>query len=607
MNTIEPRRLSHHFRSFRPSWQAIRIELIASPVTTLATALFYLAFIERTTFVYHGEKFYTLFDDAMISMRYARNLAEGQGLVWNPGAAPVEGYTNPLWTLWMALVHWAGIPETAIGLVIALSGAALVLGTALLIRSIARTLYPQQHWLTSLAFWGTVLYYPLVFWALRGMEVGLISFLLAASVLCALRLEQEPSRFWLGCLALCSVLGVLTRMEYCVPAAVIAAFVWWRVSRGWRVALVVPAVVALSLASLTLFRLLYYGEVLPNTYYLKVDGIALDVRLARGVLTLLGVQVTHLLGLSLLALPLVLQNPRRMRPGDVLLLSIVLSLCAYSVWTGGDAWENYGFANRYVAPAIPLALILVLSTIEALVARRSPWLTAMALLLILAAGLNLFAPQALRGISQQVVAASYLALAISFLAIRHEWLRFIPSRSRAILVGALVVLSLNLPPFYSWYAWGAPQSDGDAAWSAFGLLIRDTTSADATLAVTWAGAVSYFSQRQTYDQLGKTDEVIAKGPSVTDDFRPGHSKWNFEHTIGELRPDLVMAFYFATAADFDFIRAQGYLPLNGSCLYQVASSRIDLQALQQGLQELQSDARLKGWLCTRQHPDSAVP
>jgi hypothetical protein len=40
-----------------------------------------------------------LFDDAMISMRYARNFAEGYGLIWNPGQAPIEGYTNWLWTL----------------------------------------------------------------------------------------------------------------------------------------------------------------------------------------------------------------------------------------------------------------------------------------------------------------------------------------------------------------------------------------------------------------------------------------------------------------------------------------------------------------------------
>ena len=32
-----------------------------------------------------GKRYYTLFDDAMISMRYAWNFSHGNGLVWNPG------------------------------------------------------------------------------------------------------------------------------------------------------------------------------------------------------------------------------------------------------------------------------------------------------------------------------------------------------------------------------------------------------------------------------------------------------------------------------------------------------------------------------------------
>src|SRR5438477_266217 len=41
-------------------------------------------------------------DDAYISFRYARNLNEGLGLVYNAGER-VEGYSNFLWTLWSAL------------------------------------------------------------------------------------------------------------------------------------------------------------------------------------------------------------------------------------------------------------------------------------------------------------------------------------------------------------------------------------------------------------------------------------------------------------------------------------------------------------------------
>ena len=35
-------------------------------------------------------------DDAWISVRYAENLAAGEGFVWNPGGPRVEGFSNPL-------------------------------------------------------------------------------------------------------------------------------------------------------------------------------------------------------------------------------------------------------------------------------------------------------------------------------------------------------------------------------------------------------------------------------------------------------------------------------------------------------------------------------
>ncbi|MDP1747645.1 MAG: hypothetical protein Q8L90_18875, partial [Bacteroidota bacterium] len=44
----------------------------------------------------------SMVDDAYVSLRYARHLALGNGLVYNAGQPPVEGYTNLLWVLWMA-------------------------------------------------------------------------------------------------------------------------------------------------------------------------------------------------------------------------------------------------------------------------------------------------------------------------------------------------------------------------------------------------------------------------------------------------------------------------------------------------------------------------
>ena len=60
----------------------------------------------------HAREYAFLTDDAFISFRYARNLAEGNGLVFNPGLERVEGYTNFLWVLILAGFDWMGLaPE----------------------------------------------------------------------------------------------------------------------------------------------------------------------------------------------------------------------------------------------------------------------------------------------------------------------------------------------------------------------------------------------------------------------------------------------------------------------------------------------------------------
>ena len=76
----------------------------------------------------HALYFDHIADDAYISFRYAANLAEGHGLVFNPGEY-VMGYSNFLWVAVLAAGEWLGVasPRAAPVLGIALGWALLVL------------------------------------------------------------------------------------------------------------------------------------------------------------------------------------------------------------------------------------------------------------------------------------------------------------------------------------------------------------------------------------------------------------------------------------------------------------------------------------------------
>src|SRR5512143_1738471 len=100
---------------------------------SLLAALAYLGFIWRSSFRIAGITYFTLVDDAMISMRYAQHLARGFGLVWNIGQPPVEGFTNPGWVLLMAGFHLFPIAASKISLGVMLLSALILLANILVI------------------------------------------------------------------------------------------------------------------------------------------------------------------------------------------------------------------------------------------------------------------------------------------------------------------------------------------------------------------------------------------------------------------------------------------------------------------------------------------
>ncbi len=59
-------------------------------------------------FLVNVKRYNFISDDSFITLRYARNLVQGEGLVFNPGER-VEGFTNMLWTLLLSLCGVIGI------------------------------------------------------------------------------------------------------------------------------------------------------------------------------------------------------------------------------------------------------------------------------------------------------------------------------------------------------------------------------------------------------------------------------------------------------------------------------------------------------------------
>lgn len=481
----------------------------AEAAILVGALLGYGLFIWASRIPHGGILYFSLFDDAMISMRYARNLAEGAGLVWNPGGEPVEGYTNFLWTIWMALLHLAPVSEAKVSLLVMLSGVAVLIANLWVVVRLSEELSISSPIARSYVVAATAFCAPLIFWTLRGMEVGLVCLQVDVCLLLAIGLPRRFAVTKLLGIGLILSLGVLTRADFAVTAAAVAISVSFAVESRNRlraVVVVLAPVAGVWLAHLG-FRWVYYGEILPNTYYLKMTGLAPALRIQRGLDVLLTYTAPHLGALVLLGTAGVLFRDFRRNPGIRLLIPVIVAQLAYSIYVGGDAWEEFGLANRYLAVAVPSLIVLSAVTLQSIERGTS---------------------RSLRG--------AFLAAVLALVA----W------------------VPMNAPHFASWIADGPYYVALDRELTEKGLAVREQTPDDITISVTTAGAIPYFARRRAIDVLGKNDKVIAHLPHMSGAlFIPGHSKWDASYSIAKLRPDLVV---IGVGAGPKFYRQQGYVP-----------------------------------------------
>jgi arabinofuranosyltransferase len=563
---------------------------------------FYLLFILRTGFVVDGELYFTLFDDSMISMRYARNLAEGHGLVWNPGEQPpVEGYSNFLWTLWMAALHLLPVPISKVPLAVAVSGALLLLTQLWVVAALAKNLTGvRRSWAGFFAVFLTAFSYPLIYWTLRGMEVGLLALLASGAALLAFRCRDEGRTADLLGLGACLGAAVLTRDDAITFVAVLAVYAVAAARGGparFRVAAFLLSAILVPKGLHLAFRWSFYGDLLPNTYYLKLAGSSLPDRIGRGLLTFGAVVTQHLAPVlaagGLLLLGIRRSGERVLQSKLLLLSSLFLAQAAYSVYVGGDAWEYMNLSNRYVAVAVPALSLLAGMGLARLGRAGGPEPRVLGLLLGTGAFLGGLWNVGQK-ISEEMVSPRDLvwgvALASAGMALLCLFLlsfRGSPGSiqaggrrpERAMLLWALLLWAfVNGKGSLQWVLDNAYELPMNIEMTRVGLLIRESSDPGAWVAVAAAGHTPYFSERPTVDVLGKCDRRIARMARVRD-FMPGHDKTDYAYSFGELRPDIVAHYWRPRPDAARALVEYGYERMPNGLYIARSSSRVRRDAI----------------------------
>jgi hypothetical protein len=207
-------------------------------------------------------------DDAAISMSYARSLWQGLGLVSQRGAPRIEGFSNPLWVLLLA--PFSGLEHASVA-VKCLSLGLVAFAACRLSATLEETV--GSKWVGRVGGLLLALQPAVTIWSQSGLENAL-SLLLGVELLRSLqRLAlgncDRRSALWAGVM---SAFLALTRPEGVVYGALYPSL-FLLVGGYLRVGLLPAALSAVIPAGTwigyEMFRKLYFGAWLPNTYLAK--------------------------------------------------------------------------------------------------------------------------------------------------------------------------------------------------------------------------------------------------------------------------------------------------------------------------------------------------
>ncbi|NLX08051.1 MAG: hypothetical protein GXY36_00195 [Chloroflexi bacterium] len=210
-------------------------------------------------------------DDAFITFRYSRNIVEGEGFVYNPGARTL-GTTTPFYTVWMAAISFVSGSESYPWFALitsSLADAATVILLGLLAYRLTRHLLPAALigilWALS----------PMsVTFAIGGMETSVVILWLVAAAYCYVTGHERG-------MAVFAALGVLTRIDTLIwvgPLLLHQLITHWRQTRAdGRTLAALPrrvpwqswAIFAVILLPWYVFSWRYFGSLLSNSLQAK--------------------------------------------------------------------------------------------------------------------------------------------------------------------------------------------------------------------------------------------------------------------------------------------------------------------------------------------------
>jgi hypothetical protein len=322
-------------------------------------------------------------DDAFIFLRYARNLATQGRYAFDaaeaPWRVPVEGTSSPAWTALLALAFRAGAPGLGSAKAVSLAIGLLVPTTcALAVRRLrGGLLAPPRPLLLAIPALALALDADLATWIVSGMDTAAWTLACLGCVMLVAMGRDRAAAVLLGALACVRPEGPL-----------FTAFGVLALARDRRALLRLAVLAAIPIAAITLWRVATFHDVVPNTFWAKMNAAdGKDYTGAGYLASALARRPLLLLVFPVAAVRAAAPSERRgggvgnAHPRDAsspvrLAAALLVASFAFALVAGGD-WMP---GRRLLVVALPLGAVLAACA----VARARPLLAAAASLALVA-------------------------------------------------------------------------------------------------------------------------------------------------------------------------------------------------------------------------------
>ena len=295
-----------------------------------------------------------VFEDAFISFRYANNLATGQGLVFNAGEY-VWGYSNFLWTVLLALGITCGFSIVAFAKYLGVLAALLII-VALFYWLLKRSSNNNFYLAFASSFFLVTSTHFLIA-SQNGLETVFFTLLIFLGILFLIDAVATDKNYpWY---AVCFLLASMTRPEgplFMVIAGLIEVFLFIRVRKKITLQRLGLSALIFTVGYVVyiLFMYAYYGALLPNAFFVKVD-LNSSYQIAGGIKYLCS--FCNDIKAIFLFWPLlfVLTDRQRVLQNAVLIFFSTAYLL-FVIRVGGD-FQVYFY--RFIIPVMPLLFLLL--------------------------------------------------------------------------------------------------------------------------------------------------------------------------------------------------------------------------------------------------------